>query len=294
MIPKSIAVGVGKGGVGKTSIATNLAALWARTYHEHVLFVDCDCQASATNALGVVEEVNDFGYSFLQAVVHPDRPPLDPVSNRTNLQVVTGGVWTQTLSREIATVFQTDRATAIEIVSRPFRDFSYDVAIFDLPPTGQNPLADTILASVSSLLVPTGVQSGDLTGVPVLAQQLRDDEISVPVLGVVLNAVPKRQTRALANAVKVLDESLDRDVHIFDRVIPEAKAAFNIACDEHILIDGLADWASKITIDERKQLSRDGKIGPPANTAELYMALAALTHEVRQRFHAVLNGHSGS
>lgn len=293
MIPRSIAVGVGKGGVGKTSISTNIAAMWARTHGEKVLFVDCDLQANATEAFGLKAH-SDHGWNFLQAALHPEHPPLDPVSNRVNLEVVTGGTWTHELSNEISVIFQTDKAKAIEIISRPFLDVHYDVAIIDLPPTGQNPLAETIISAATALLVPTGIKTSELTGVPVLARQLEEEEISVPILGVVLNAVPQRHRRSFVNAVKTLDDALGHEVHIFDQVIPEATAAFNIAYEEQLLIDGMADWAKKITVSQRKQLSKEGRLGPPANTAKLYLALASLTDQVRQRFQAVLNGHSAS
>ena len=51
-IANSVVIGVGKGGVGKTALATTLSALWAAEHELRVLLVDCDVQASATRTMG--------------------------------------------------------------------------------------------------------------------------------------------------------------------------------------------------------------------------------------------------
>ena len=82
MIERSIIVGVGKGGVGKTTIAVNVAANWAAIHEEPILLVDCDTQATATRALGLHDEEKggDLGLGLMNAVLHGDE--LHTVSNR--------------------------------------------------------------------------------------------------------------------------------------------------------------------------------------------------------------------
>lgn len=285
MIPRSIAVGVGKGGTGKTFVSTNVAQMWAQNHGETVLLVDCDTQASATLALGMAD-ITDEGRNLFNAILQ--REPLDPASNRDNLHVVTAGVHTRSLSDEMAVLRHTDPDRALQLVSAPFEGLPYTVAIFDLPPTGQSPLADAIMASVETLIVPTGIQAGELTGVPTLAKQLAADEASVDVLGVVLNSVPKRQTRTLSRALDTLAANLSHEIELFDAIIPEAKAACNLAWEEGDMISELTARAASIDIDQRKQRSRDGLANPPANLVELCMALSALTDEIRARFFAAV------
>ena len=285
MIPRSIAVGVGKGGTGKTFLSTNVAQMWAQNHGETILLVDCDTQASASLALGMAD-ITDEGRNLFEAVLKAE--PLQPASNRDNLHVVTAGTWTRDLANEIAVLRHHDPARALQLVSAPFEGLPYDAAIFDLPPTGQSPLADAIMASVETLVVPTGIQAGELTGVPTLAKQLAADLSTVDVLGVVLNAVPRRQTRTLSRALTTLASNLSQDIELFKAVIPEAKAACNLAWEEGDMISELTVRASGIGIDERKQRSREGLANPPANLVELCMELSALTDEIRERFTAAI------
>ena len=283
MIPRSMAVGVGKGGVGKTALSVNVAARWAATHGARVLLVDCDTQASATIALGLTEH-GDGGRSLYEAVL--ESRPLEVLATRENLDVVTAGEWTRRLARKLGPIAYADESDASEMVSAPFAASSHDVIVCDLPPTGQSPLADAVMAAAQTLLVPIGIQPGDLTGVPTLARQLDEDPSPTTILGVVLNAVPARSTRRLALARQALGAILGEGVSVLDAVIPEARAAFAMAFEQGLVISELDDWVAGLTVQDRLSLSQS----PPArrNVSGLRSALDELTAEVHDRFMAAV------
>lgn len=281
MIPRSVATGVGKGGVGKTALSVNVAAGWAATYDERVLLIDCDTQASATTALGLTEHGDD-GRGLYEAVL--ESRPLEVLATRKNLDVVTAGEWTRRLARGLGPIAYAGGSDAAEMVSAPFLASDHAVAVFDLPPTGQSPLADAVMAASQTLLVPIGIQPGDLTGVPTLARQLGADPSPTTVLGVVLNAVPARSTRRLALARQKLAETIEEGVAVFDAVIPEARAAFAMAFEQGLVISELDDWAAGLTVRDRLSMPQ----APPRNVRDVRTALDQLTAEVRDRFMAAV------
>ena len=71
-IPKSVVIGVGKGGVGKTALATTLSGLWAAEHDMRVLLVDADAQANATLAMGLDPADHHYGRHFVDAVTYGD------------------------------------------------------------------------------------------------------------------------------------------------------------------------------------------------------------------------------
>ena len=295
MIPRSMAVGVGKGGVGKTALSVNMAALWAATYGEKVLLIDCDTQASATTALGLAEH-GDGGRSLYEAVLESRplevltrenvREDPDVVPAEWTLDVVPAGEWTRRLARELGPIAYSDGVVASAMVSSPFAASGHDILVFDLPPTGQSPFADAVMAATQTLLVPIGIQPGDLTGVPTLARQLDEDPSPTTILGVVLNAVPARSTRRLALARQKLAEIVEDEVAVFDAVIPEARAAFAMAFEQGLVICELDDWAAKLTVRDRLSMP----MAPPSqrNTRGLRAALDQLTAEVHDKFMAAI------
>ena len=106
-------MGVGKGGVGKTALATTLAGIWAAEHGLRVLLVDADAQADATLAMGVEPADQDHGRSFVDAVSWGD--PLEPVTVREGLDLVAAG-------REISRLAQflvTEPSKSSQEPSRP-------------------------------------------------------------------------------------------------------------------------------------------------------------------------------
>ena len=296
MIPRSVSAAVGKGGVGKTALAVNIAARWAAIYGARVLLVDCDTQASATTALGLAQHGDD-GQSLYEAVL--ESRPLEVLTRenvRANpekvppewaIDVVPAGEWTRRLARKLGPIAYDDGSDAAEMVSAPFAATGYDVVVCDLPPTGQSPLADAVMAATQTLLVPIGVQPGDLTGVPTLARQLDEDPSPTTILGVVLNAVPARSTRRLALARQVLAEMVGDGVAVFDAVVPEARAAFAMAFEQGLVISELYDWVAPLKVRQRQSLPHS----PPSerNVRGLRTALDQLTAEVHDRFMAAVS-----
>ena len=188
------------------------------------------------------------------------------------------------LARELGPIAYSDGVVASAMVSSPFAASGHDILVFDLPPTGQSPFADAVMAATQTLLVPIGIQPGDLTGVPTLARQLDEDPSPTTILGVVLNAVPARSTRRLALARQKLAEIVEDGVAVFDAVIPEARAAFAMAFEQGLVISELDDWAAGLTVRDRLSMP----MAPPSqrNTRGLRTALDQLTAEARDRFMA--------
>lgn len=148
-----ITVTIQKGGVGKTTIATNLAERLANRGHE-VLFVDVDPQGSATEAVGCGEAYTADVH--LEHVLDPN----DPTSPAAVIHSSTGA-WgfdlvpsNAALHRVAATIQLADNGEAMlhNSLVRPVSD-RYDWIVFDAPPT-TGPLANAALVATRRAVIP--------------------------------------------------------------------------------------------------------------------------------------------
>ena len=185
MIPRSLCLANGKGGVGKSSLAANIAGSLAlggwRT-----LLVDLDPQANLTDELGVSRDhLEDAGESLKEAVASGGARAVSVVAEvRQNLDVIpAGSVHTAELADQLHwRIYQRARRSpattleefrALEPVLRPIAD-NYDVVIFDTPPATGTALSDLALATANYLVIPTRVDRSSMHGLEILAERYQE------------------------------------------------------------------------------------------------------------------------
>lgn len=121
-----------KGGVGKTTLAVNVAAFFAGKRRQKVLLVDLDTQGHAAKTLGV--DVREGGLTVFHLLTDP-AVGLDQVTRPTaqeNLWLIPS--WKEMAEFPTQAAANPDRAKLLEKVLAP-ADARYDVIIFDAPPS---------------------------------------------------------------------------------------------------------------------------------------------------------------
>lgn len=245
MIPRSIVIANGKGGVGKTSVAVNLAGALALSGYR-MLLVDLDPQANVSDELGLLRSdgSGDGGESFKLAVMSDGKIPIQVVRNvRENLDLVPAG---ENHTAELQEVLryrsgQTNGAArafkelyAVERVLAPLSG-DYEMVLFDTPPSAGAPLSDAALAIANYLIIPTKVDRSSMHGLEILAHRLAEiSEANVNpnlcLLGVVLFDIGTSHTAIEGEARASLDAALGGVAPVlqaFVRHAPRASEARN-------------------------------------------------------------------
>jgi cellulose biosynthesis protein BcsQ len=245
LIPRSLCLANGKGGVGKSSLAANIAGSLAlggwRT-----LLVDLDPQANLTDELGVSRDhLDDAGESLKEAVASGGARAVSVVAEvRQNLDVIpAGSVHTAELADQLHwRIYQRARRSpattleelrALEPVLRPIAD-NYDVVIFDTPPATGTALSDLALATANYLVIPTRVDRSSMHGLEILAERYQEITKTVNpdllLLAVVLFDIGTTHHAILSEARAALEEALGGVAPVlgtFVRHAPRASEARN-------------------------------------------------------------------
>jgi chromosome partitioning protein len=207
---RTIAVVNGKGGVGKTSITSNLAGLFAAAGYR-VLAIDLDTQGNLGNDFGYKGAgLSDDGRGLLTSVV-TDQPLSPLVDVRPGLDVIPGGRALYDLTsllvsrRERGTVPGEGIAATLSTVTG-----DYDLALIDCPP-GNEILQGGALAAARWVLIPTKTDDASREGLREVAERFtaaRETNPDLELLGVVLFGINTTARRIMRQAREALATDL--------------------------------------------------------------------------------------
>ena len=200
---KIIAIANQKGGVGKTTTAVNLAAVFANQ-GLHVLLVDADPQANATSGVGVsrgtfrrsLYHVLVLNEDVKNVILHTELPGLDIVPSNKDL----AGAEIELVDAEKREFRLREALTSLEAF--------YDYIIIDCPPS-LGLLTLNALTASKSLLVPIQAEYYALEGVTelfdTLARIRRLHNSALSIEGLLLTMYDERTNLSSAVASDLRD-----------------------------------------------------------------------------------------
>lgn len=201
VLPQVISVINGKGGVGKTSLTTNLGGLFAAA-GLRVLLVDADPQGNAGRDLGYLAAGrSDDGRSLFAAVTLGQ--PIEPLKGvRHNLDVVCGGELTAEMVGTLATRGRRtgDTTGALRDALAPIAG-DYDLILIDCPP-GEQVLQVMALTASRFVIIPTTSDEASIDGLGRVARLFDDIQSTtnpeLELLGIAPFRVGSRSERIAA------------------------------------------------------------------------------------------------
>ena len=219
---RTLAVSNYKGGVGKTTTAVNLAAIYAAR-GLRVLLIDLDPQASATDYFGLYDRAAADGRTSIQLLY--ENAPVSEVAYETeipNLSVVPSIIeltdQNELMLREQRLRFALDDCAG-----------DYDIAIIDCSPTMKRLAFNAYLAAADSgmVVIPVKLDSTVMRGTALTVEATRSiaDALRMPTprWKILRTCVPGRMTNAEKTGEAVLerffpDQQLANVIHASSKV----------------------------------------------------------------------------
>lgn len=309
-LSRVVAVINGKGGVGKTSITSNVGAQLALAGYR-VLLVDLDLQGNLAPDLGhsSTDEGNDQGMGLVDAVwkgASDESISLQVISDvRENLDVLPGGRHLEVLSSLAhAAISQDDPSGGVTFVfARKLAELveraGYDIVLVDGAP-GNPILQDMALTAARYILIPTktDARSWDgLRGVGPRAKRIRRENTKLSYLGVVVFDHSTNATRILGATRAKLEEISDR-VPLFETFIRHTEGTSHDARNRgqlaHELARDAADQRGQVFTALRDKRRRRGDNVVELPTQKLSESADSVAGDYRKLAREILVGISAA
>lgn len=290
---RAIAFAQGKGGVGKTTLTSNVGGLAAAAGYR-VLIVDLDQQGNVARDLGFPP---DSGDELLTALVGPAALPLQR-EVRDRLDVVPGGpaigdaaaLFTSRASRGGEDLGSVLEAKLSDIAG------NYDLILLDTPP-GDRIIVEAALTVASAVAIPTRMDEASIDGVSRIAERfmaVHDRNPKLRLAGIILFAISSRTTRLEKDVREALGEILGEAAPVFNTRIRHLDSAAADARRRGLLVHelevaGVGDRRDRLAALRAGQKPTDGLYARNSSglagdysdlTTELLTRLAEIEKEV--------------
>jgi len=290
-LSRVVAIANGKGGVGKTSLATTLAGMAAEAGYK-ILIIDLDPQGNVGEDLGYTGAgLGDDGAALVGALAAglPLSVPLRDV--RPDIDVISGGERLDDLAGLLLSRHRNGAAVAdvlAEPLSMMLETGDYDLVIIDSPP-GEPNLQLLALGAARWLIIPTRGDASSLKGMVRIVNRLveaRAHNPSLELLGVVLFGIASSATRVKREISAEITAALGGVAPLFNNSIRHSIAATD-ARAAGLLIH---EQASKLEGEPFWKALREGrKPSSPGTAPALAGDYAALAHEILLRISELEN-----
>lgn len=251
-IQNCLVIAQGKGGVGKTSLAANVAGLAAAEAGLRVLLIDLDPQANLRRNLGTPEE--DGSRLFGALTARGDLPVITDV--RPGLDLVPGGPVISDLSGVMFARHSrggADLAQELQRVLTPIAG-DYGLIVIDTPP-GERLVVEAAMKVARFVVIPTEIDDASLDGLEVTAGRFhvaRQTNPDLTLLGVALFRVDSRATKMEAEARTIITEVLQGAAPVFGARIRHQSAAARDSRRMGLLIHELEREADEVQRKRRQ------------------------------------------
>lgn len=221
MLANTIAFVNGKGGVGKTSLTANVAAIMAAADWA-VLAVDLDAQGNLAQDLGYADNPgNDRGRALQAVLTGSPGAALAVIPDvREGLDVVCGGLELAAGTHMLDRTDDPIDGHALTSALAPLAG-RYDLILMDCPPA-VGAVMVLALAAARGVVIPIRADESSIEGLNLVARQwvrVRADlNPALSLLGVVLSQLPAGATRLRSKIRDTLGRD-DPNLHVFDSVV---------------------------------------------------------------------------
>lgn len=239
-----IAFSSGKGGVGKTSVSSNVASLLA-SQGNRTLVIDLDPQSNQAEVSFGVDD-HDEGESLYRAVRDGDVSLLRPIPARRNLDLLPAGLYTAALEEDIVDAGMHQARLAGEPRITPLHRaraclevrsliaeaaMGYDRVIVDTPPAYGNAMAIAGLLASEYLVIPTRAGKLSRKGleklVRVWSQHELPDQPPTELLGVVVFGAARGATALVREEMAKLGDLFNDELPLLGVIRAAEKASFD-------------------------------------------------------------------
>lgn len=241
-LSRVVAIINGKGGVGKTTLASNIGGLLAQSGYK-VLLVDMDPQGNLAEDLGYSNaEYNDDGQELAKGLSFGgDAQPVKDI--RPGLDVLIGGYHLDQAAAALVarSAKDSDRARlALATLLQPIAG-GYDLILIDCPP-GNETLQTAATAVARYALVPVKTDASSRKGLVDVARRLEgviDLNPDLDLLGVVLVGTGTTAHRIQEEARSLIAEALGREDIIFTSTVRHSEATAQASREKGVLVHEL-------------------------------------------------------